>query len=169
MNRKKIISRIILWASVLITGILIGGGIFEHTVLSPLWQGSPPESVREWPYGTVQARFFIVVSPAYYLCSIALLIASFWMPLRIRMWVRVAGVIGLIVGIMTFGFFIPILNQTQATGGAGLSGDEITALVNSFKSWNYLRFALLITGWIAVLRAFSVSSNEASEESAAFD
>ena len=162
--RNDIITHIVLWAWVVAASILVGGGIFEHTVLSPLWQGSPPESVTSWPYGGVQGRFFIVVSPTYYLCSLAVLIASFWMPQRMRMWVRIAGVTGLAVAVMTFGFFLPILDKTQVTRGAGLSGDEITALVNSFKSWNFVRFAVLIGGWLAGLRAFSMLSNRSADE-----
>ena len=160
MTRNLLITGVVLWGWVLVASILIGGGIFEHTVLSPLWQHSPPESVTSWPYGTVQGKFFIVVSPTYYLISIAMLIASFWMPQRMRLWVRVAGLTAIIVGVMTLGFFIPILNKTQATRGAGLSGEEITTLVNQFKSWNWLRFGLLIAGWIAGLRAFSMLSGE---------
>jgi hypothetical protein len=159
MIKRLIITQIVLWAWVLSASILTGGGIFEHTVLSPLWAGSPPESVTQWQYGGIQRKFFIVVSPLYYFCSLALIISSFWMPQRQRKWALVAGLSGIIIAFATFLFFIPILNQTQVTRGAGLSGDEITSLVNQFKSWNWARFTVLIGGWIAGLRAFSLLSS----------
>src|SRR5687767_4635650 len=151
MTNSSVITRIVLWAWVISASMLAGGGVFEHTVLSPLWQGSPPESVTSWPYGGVQRSFFIVVSPAYYLCSLAMLIASFWMPPRLRIWARIAGVSGIVIAIATFGFFIPILNKTQVSRGAGLSGEEITRLVNEFRSWNWARFTVLLGGWLAGL------------------
>jgi hypothetical protein len=32
-------------------------------VLTPLWAGSPPESVTQWQYGGIQRKFFIIFSP----------------------------------------------------------------------------------------------------------
>jgi hypothetical protein len=61
--------------------------------------------------------------------------------------------------VATFFFFIPILQKTQVTQGAGLSGEEITRLVNQFKTWNWGRWAVLIGGWIAGLRALSLSES----------
>ena len=152
-------TQIALWLFALSASILAGGGIFEHLVLTPLWAGSPPESVTGWQYGGIQGKFFIIFSPLYYLCSLALIIASRWMPVRQRKWALVAGLSGLIVGLATFLFFIPILQKTQATRGAGLSGEEITRLVNQFKTWNLGRWVVLIGGWLAGLRAFSMSSS----------
>ena len=154
MNRS--IPRTILGLFVLSTTFLIGGGVFEHVVLTPLWAGSPPESVMQWPYGTVQAKFFSVASSVYYLFLISVIVALWWMPPAPRKWAIVSGVCGLIVMVTTLLFFIPILGKTQATAGAGLGPEEITALTNQFVNWNYGRYVLLIGGWAAALRAFSV-------------
>jgi Domain of unknown function (DUF1772) len=158
MAHRSLVTQIPLWFFVLSASILTGGGIFEHVVLTPLWAGSPPESVTGWQYGGIQRKFFIIFSPLYYLCSLALIIASWWMPRRQRKWALVAGLSGVIIGIATFSFFIPILQKTQVTRGAGLSGEEITRLVNQFKTVNWARWIVLITGWVAGLRAFSMSS-----------
>jgi hypothetical protein len=56
-------------------------------------------------------------------------------------------------------FFLPILQKTQVTRGAGLSAEEITALVNRFKTWNWGRWVLLIGGWAAGLRALSLNGS----------
>ena len=146
----------ILWLWVLAVTILIGGGIFEHLVLTPLWAGSPPDSVTGWPYGVVQAKFFGVVSPLCFLLSLALIIASWWMPRQQRKWALVAGIVMLLLGVATVSFFVPILQKTQATQGAGLSDEEITRLVNQFKTWNLVRWMLGISGWAAGWRALSL-------------
>jgi hypothetical protein len=128
-------------------------------VLTPLWAGSLPESVTQWQYGGIQGKFFMVATPLYSLFSLALVIVSWWMPQRQRKWALVAGLSGIIVMVSTFFFFIPILQKTQVTRGAGLSGEEITRLVKQFKTWHWGRWALLIGGWVAGLRALSLSTS----------
>jgi hypothetical protein len=159
MTKHSPLAQVPLWLFALSAGILSGGSIFEGMVLTPLWAGSLPESVTQWQYGGIQSKFFMVATPTYALFSLALVIASRWMPERQRKWALVAGVSGIIVVVATFLFFLPILQKTQVTRGAGLSGEEITRLVNQFKTWHWLRWALLIGGWIAGLRALSLSSS----------
>lgn len=150
---------IILWLWVLAVTILIGGGIFEHIVLTPLWAGSPPESVTAWPHGVVQAKFFGVVSPACFLLSLALIIASRWMPRLQRKWALLAGLSMLILGVATVSFFVPILQKTQGSQGAGLSGEEITRLVNQFQTWNWARWMVAVSGLALGWRALSLSAS----------
>jgi hypothetical protein len=158
MSKRSITAQIVLWLFVLSAGILLGGSIFEGMVLTPLWAGSLPESVTEWQYGSIQAKFFRIASPLYALFSLALIIASRRMPSPQRKWAAAAGVCGILVIIATFLFFLPILEKTQATRGAGLSGEEITRLVNRFTTWHWLRWAAIVASWIAGLRALSLSA-----------
>lgn len=166
MKRLKI-TRLVLWLFVLSSTFLLGGGTFEHLVLTPLWAGSPPGSVTQWQYGAVQAKFFGIFSSIFYLFLIATIITLWWMPPRPRRWAMVSVLCGIIVMIATLGFFIPILGQTQATGGAGLSGEEITRLTNQFVNWNYGRYVLLVGGWAAALRALVVSYASGGDEGSA--
>ena len=154
--KRSNVTHIVLWLFVISAGILTGGSIFEHTVLTPLWAGSPPESVTQWQYGGIQGKFFRIATPTYAFFSLALLVVSWWMPRQQRKWALVAGLSGIIGMVWTIVFFLPILGKTQATKGAGLSGEEITALVTQFRAWNWGRWAVLIGGWIAGLRAFSL-------------
>jgi hypothetical protein len=160
--KRSNVTHIVLWLFVLSAGIVTGGSIFEHTVLTPLWAGSPPESVMQWQYGGIQGKFFRVATPTYALLSLVLLGVSWLMPPQQRKWALVAGLSGVIALVWTIMFFLPILGKTQATKGAGLSGEEITALVTQFKAWNWGRWAVLIGGWIAGLRAFSLRPREES-------
>lgn len=150
-------SRIVLWFFVLSATFLLGGGTFEHIVLTPLWAGSPPGSVTQWPHGTVQAKFFAIFSSLYALFLLILAVVLWWMPRPQRKWALVAVVCGLVVVVSTFFFFVPILGKTQATAGAGLSADEITRLTNQFVNWNIGRYVLMISAWAAGLRALIVS------------
>ena len=159
MAKRSAITQVVLWLFVLSAGIVTGGSIFEHTVLTPLWAGSPPESVTQWQYGGIQGRFFRIATPTYALFSLALVVVSWLMPRQQRKWALVAGLSGIIGLVGTILFFLPILRKTQVTQGAGLSGEEITALVTQFRAWNWGRWAVLIGGWVAGLRAFSLSSS----------
>lgn len=164
MTKRILLTPVILWLFILSAGIITGGSIFEGVVLTPLWSNGLPESVRQWPYGTIQGKFFAIVTPLYALLSLAMLIASRWMAVQQRKWTRVAGLFGLIVVIATFTFFFPILQKTEGTQGAGLSGEEITRLVNQFKTWHWGRWALLIGSWLAGLRALSLSGESSVEK-----
>lgn len=158
MTKLSTAAQVSLWLFVLSAGILTGGSIFEHAVVTPLWAGSLPESVMQWPYGGIQGRFFMVASPLYGFFSLALA-GLFWsMPRRQQRWALTAGVSGILVVLATLFFFLPILEQTQSTRGAGLSGEEITRLVNQFRSWHWLRLTAMLIGWIAGLRALSLSA-----------
>ncbi|MFN7999529.1 MAG: anthrone oxygenase family protein [Acidobacteriota bacterium] len=153
------IIQIALWLFVMSAGILLGGSIFEGVVLTPLWAGALPESVIQWQYGSIQTKFFAIATPLYALFSVALTIASRWMPHQQRRWAFVAGLCGVFVVVVTFLFFVPILQKTQATRGAGLSGEEITRLVKQFTAWHWGRWAVIIGSWVAGLRALSLSSS----------
>ncbi len=151
-------AQFLLWLFVVSAGLMSGASVFEHVVLTPLWAGSLPESVREWPHGGVQGGFFMIVSPLYGLFSLALAIVSRWMPPPQRRWALLAGLSGIVVVVATIAFFLPILEKTQVTRGAGLTGDEITRMVHQFEMWNMGRWAMLIGGWMAGLRALRLSS-----------
>ncbi|MBL8208410.1 MAG: DUF1772 domain-containing protein [Blastocatellia bacterium] len=163
MQKRRIITQIVLWCFVLSAGLLTGGSIFEGAVLTPLWSHALPESVRQWPYGTVQSKFFAFATPLYALCSLAILIVSRWMSPPQRKWAWGAGLCGLIVVIATFTFFFPILQKTEGAQGAGLSGEEIVRLVQQFKTWHWGRWALLIGSWVAGLRVFSLSGSSSQQ------
>ena len=130
-----------------------GGSIYEMVVVWPLWAASPPESVTAWTHGAIQAPFFQVLTPIYGLSGLGLAICSRWMAERQRKWAMLAGLSGAITLVWTMLFFVPILEKTQLTGGAGLSGEEITALVRRFWTWQWLRWVLLIGGWLCGLVA----------------
>ena len=154
------ITRIILWLWVIFAGLLLGGAIYETLVILPLWGGSPPESVMQWPYGLVQFKFFGWVTPCYGVLSLLLIVFGSRASANIRKWALLAGASGAIVVIWTFLFFVPILQVTEANRGAGLSGEEITRLVTQWSNWNFLRMAILLGGWLSGLKAFSARTLE---------
>lgn len=158
---KRTFAHVVVWLFVLAAGLLLGGSIFEGVVLTPMWSSNLPDSVREWKHGGVQGSFFAVATPLYGLLSLMLIAFAFGMPGKQKKWSLVAGLVGVAVIVMTFAFFLPILQQTEFNQGAGLSDEEITRLVTQFKTWHWGRWAAIIISWLAGLRTLSLSaSNE---------
>jgi hypothetical protein len=145
---------IVLWLLVVASGVLVGGSFFERIVVTPLWAAS----VTIWSLGAIQKPFFVVVTPGWALLSLAALLLSFAMPAPARPWARLAGVVGVSVMIWTAAFFVPLLEKTEANGGAGLTGEEIVRFTRQFVSWGLLRTALAMGGWLAALRALLLAS-----------
>jgi len=162
MTIRAFITQTILWLFIIFVGIHIGAGVYEVFVITPLWAGTPPESVTGWnpvpQYAINPARYWGIFSPVVALLTLALLIAAWLMPPARRKWALVAGVCLFIVVLSTLLFFVPILIKTIGTRGADFSGGEITAMVNQWVGWNWLRLAVMIVGWLAAIRALSISS-----------
>jgi hypothetical protein len=160
MTIRNRIAEISLWAFVISLGILIGATIFEAIVITPLWAGSPPESVRGWNenphYAINSGKFFGLIVPALLLSSLVSLIVGWKMPWTRRKWLIAAVVCTLIGYAATSLFFVPILRETIFTRGTGLTDPEIVGKVNSWVTYNWWRMALQIAGWLAALRALSL-------------
>ena len=162
MTTRAFITQTILWVCVMFVGIHIGAGVYEVFVITPLWAGATPESVTGWnpvpQYAINPARYWGIFSPVVALLTLALLIAAWLMPQPRRKWALIAGVCLFIVVLSTVLFFVPILIKTIGTRGANFSGGEITAMVNQWVIWNWLRLAVMIVGWLAAIRALGMAS-----------
>lgn len=152
------VSVVVLWLLVIASGILAGGSVLERVAIMPLWASSPPASVTAWTLGVIQKPFFEVATPAYAVLAIASLGLSFALPAPARPWARAAGLVGALLLVWTVVFFVPLLQKTMATGGAGLPAEEVTRLTERFVSWSWPRMGLLFAGWLAALRALTLAS-----------
>lgn len=148
-----------LWLLVIFGGLLSGGALYERVVTLPLWFGALPGSVTAWPHGSIQAPFFMVVTNGWALMSIVVFALSFAMPRPVRLWARIAGILGVVTLIWTMVFFVPLLVKTQANRGAGLSGEEITRYATQWIHWNYVRLMLVAGAWLASIRALVLASH----------
>lgn len=154
------VAEILLWALVVMLGILIGATSFEAVVITPLWAGAPPESVRGWNesprYAIDTGRFFAAIALPLAATALVSLLVGWAMPWPRRKWLIAAVVCTLAGFIATGSFFVPILRETIFTRGAGLSDAEITDKVTSWVTYNWWRMAIQTAGWLAALRALSL-------------
>jgi hypothetical protein len=170
MPRQFSIAQIILWLLVVVTGVAVGGGLYEQLVVMPLWTSAPPDSVIEYyrhnvanPQFTLNqgGRFWIFVMPLLGLLSIATLLSGLRTRPEHRRWRIAASALILLVTIITFAWFIP--NIIKLTGEAVLTmpREDVAALANRWATLNWLRAALFIAGWLAALRALTIAPKEA--------
>jgi hypothetical protein len=162
MTTRQLIAQVALWLFIFSSSIQMGGAVYESLVITHLWAGSPPESVTGWnpvpQYAIEPARFWGRASPFYALATVAVLIAAWFMPKVSRRWALMAGMCTLIVILSTLLFFVPILQETIFTRGAGLSAGEISTKVHQWVNWNWPRMVLVFVGWSAGVRALSLLS-----------
>jgi hypothetical protein len=153
--------RIVLWLFVVFGGIAVGAGFYEMRINVPRWFPRAAAGVRINSEAMIVddpgRRFwaFVTTLPLT-LLTLASLVAA-WRPqtAQYRWWLIAAGVM-LVERVMTFTYFIPKvvkLMQPQASSSANAA-----AVAARWVSLNYVRAALALAGWLAALKALSLST-----------
>ncbi|MGH8238599.1 MAG: hypothetical protein ACREXP_16475 [Steroidobacteraceae bacterium] len=148
------LTRLTLWFAALVLGIHIGAAVYEMMVVTPLWAGAPPQSVR----GFNPVAEFAIRPLTYKLPAIAVLAFASFALLSVAMgkatgrgWTLLAGGLGLVLVIATVGYAFPILRRTIVANGAGLTDAEIVQQVHAWIFWSRVRLTILIVAWTAVI------------------
>jgi hypothetical protein len=144
--------KIILWLFVIDLGIAFGAGIYETRVVIPQWEHIPP---REWPNTGLMFWVYVTTVPLS-LITIASLIAAWLTEGPMRFWFLVA--VCIIIGerLATFTYFIPTMVGLMGTEGS--AGADVQATLSQWLFVNNGRHILTLSGWLAALRALSLSS-----------
>lgn len=160
MTTRTRIAQIFLWLSVISISIYIGGTVFSMSVIVPMWNASPPESVRAFFLGTQFNRtignFF---GPPFmisrYLPLWVCLIAGWHLKTHRKYFL-------LTVVCFTFGvaftlFYIyPINAVLFAQAGGSHSAEEIRQMAHQWVLADRVRFAVSSVGFLSLLRALSI-------------
>lgn len=148
--------RLTLWLAALVFGVHIGAATYEMVVVTPLWAGDPPQSVR----GFNPVAEFAVRPLSYKLPAVAVLtFASFGLfsvavgKATGRGWVLLAGMLGLTVAIATIIHAVPILRRTIVENGASLTDSEVIEQVRAWILWSRSRLLALLVAWVATIAA----------------
>ena len=148
---------ILLWLFVINLGIAFGAGLYEHRVVTPNWithdgTGSHwnTEMARRDDTGL---RFWAYVTTGpLTLLTLANLLVAWKTSGPERGWWLTEALVVLGDRILTFSYFIPtmvgLMNATDSPASV--------AIATRWMSLNYLRHALVLGGWLAALKAFSL-------------
>lgn len=152
------IRRALLWLFVINIGIAFGAGVYEGRIVFNHWLVSSPDSSLHWNAEAVRrdntgVRFWVFVTTApLTLLTLANLAAGWRARGALRGWWMGAALAALADRVFTFSYFIPtMVGLMQAP-----DSPEAVAAAAQWGNLNYVRHAIVLTAWLAALRAFSL-------------
>ncbi len=157
------IGQIFLWITVVAWGFWLGGLIYEMVVIMPLWSANLPNSVIEWnarPNFIVNpTRFYIPTVLTLILGSLAATVLN-WKSGNRRIWLILSTVCVITAFAFTVVYFFPKNDILFRNQSIGLSGAEISAIAYAWIWANWIRFGIMIIGFFAALKAFSLPKTD---------
>jgi hypothetical protein len=129
----------------------IGGGLYEHMVLMPLWAASPPASFAMIQPGTgvpLQA-FWIPVHVAITVFLLVSLVFT-WKERKVRRWLLVGLGSYLVMRVCSGLFFIPGMLAFQQVPLDSPPSAELTARVARWAFWTWFREPLDVTSFLSL-------------------
>lgn len=153
------IVKTLLWLLVINLGIAFGAGLYESRIAIPEWLNYSTETGYFWNAETagrfnVGLRFWIYVTtiPLTLLTLLSLILV--WQTNgNLRFWWLVAIGAMLADRLMTFFYFIPTMIRLTEQK---LSQAEAVQTALQWTNLGYLRTALTLAAWLAILQAFSI-------------
>lgn len=126
--------------TVLLFGVLNGGGLYEEIIIAPVWSASPPTSLAliQEPNGLTLIDFWI---PFHIGANIFLIIALIlnWQTYKLRSYLLVVLCIYLIIRVATFAYFAPEIIAFENTFAEGPDDPELAARVKRWIMLSWFR------------------------------
>ena len=148
---------LLLWLFVINLGIAFGAGVYEHQIVVPHWitsDGAMPhwnaEAAQRDNTG-LQFWAYVTTGPLT-LLTLTNLFAARKAAGPARGWWLAGAVVVLADRVLTFSYFIPTMVGLMNAADSPASA----AIANRWSTLNYLRHALVLSGWLAALKAFSL-------------
>ena len=159
------VATILLWLFVINLGIAFGAGLYEHRIVVPRWVAADDagghwkaEQARRDDTGL---RFWAYVTTGpLTLLALASLIAAWKSHGTVRTWWLAAALLVMADRALTFSYFIPTMVRL-------MDAADSPASVASATRWahlNYVRHGLVLGGWLAALKTFSLVSQTRSND-----
>lgn len=133
---------------------MIGGGFYEHVVLTPLWKVSPPSSfaVIQPKTGVPLQRFWIPVHSAITVCLVAAVLLT-WGNQTVRLLLLVSAIAYIIMRIWSAVYFIPEMLAFQKIPLDVPPTEAMLAKVRRWTFWTRFREPLNIVSLVCTLLA----------------
>lgn len=132
----------------------LGGGFYEHLVLTPLWRRSPPQSfaVIQAGTGVPLQRFWIPVHVAITVFFLSSLLLA-WGDAAVRQLLLVALGSYIVMRAWSGAYFIPEMLAFQRTPVDSAPSSELTARVARWTFWSPFREPLDVLSFACVVLA----------------
>lgn len=132
----------------------IGGGLYEHIVITPLWSSSPPSSFSIIQPGTgVPLQNFWI--PAHAAITIFVLLSLFltWKEIKVRRLLLMGLGSYIVMRVWSALFFIPEMLKFQKVPLDSSPSAELSARVTSWTFWTWFREPLDLISFLCFLLA----------------
>ena len=146
-----------LWSLILLCASMagsVGGGLYEHIVLTPIWSASPPSSfsIIQPATGVPLQNFWIPVHAAI---TIFILLSLFltWKEIGVRRLLLIGVGSYIVMRVWSGLFFIPEMLEFQKVPVDSPSSAELSARVASWTYWSWFREPLDIISFLCFLLA----------------
>ena len=136
--------------------LAIGGGLYEHLVLTPLWSASPPSSfaIIQPGTGVLLQKFWIPVHTAI---TIFLILSLFltWRQMEVRRLLLIGLGSYIVMRVWSGLYFIREMLAFQKISLDSLPSAELSARVASWTFWTWFREPLDLISFVCFLFALS--------------
>jgi len=152
---------VLLWLFVVNHGIASGAGLYEQRIILPQWfsrsaSGVHVNAAAMRATDTGRTFWAFVTTVPLTLLTLANLIAA-WQSRGARHdWWLAAVAVTLVERVATFGYFIPTAIRLMRADTVASEG--VDAMASRWMALNHVRAALGVAGWLAALRALSLSN-----------
>jgi hypothetical protein len=169
MHRRTQTEDILLWLFVILSGIVVGGGLYEMRVIVPLWANSPPESAWYWEVQRIAnpqyapnsgLRFWVFVTPGHLLLSLATLIAGWKARRERRKWLFASTIGFIILHTSALVWFVPVITQILNSRSLGIPAEQVVAKTHMWVTLSWVRAVFGFTAFVAGLRALSIPNQQ---------
>ena len=150
-----------LWIFVIGTAFLLGGGVYEQTVVVPFWAGDAPRSLLQGnpllpvPLHAGQV-FWPIVTPGFMFIALAAFLTSFLTPRRQMAWRLASTSVFLLTTLATLTYFRPSIINMIVYHGAGQPADVLAASARMWVSLNWVRVGAVLASLVMGVRALTV-------------
>lgn len=124
--------------------VVIGGAVYEHAAVVPVWSAAVPASLSMFqpPYGLAAANFWIPIHPITVVLLVAAMIVNWRTPRRTFILAALAGYIAVLA--VTFLFFVPELMTLTQTPFSQSVDAVLTQRAQFWETLSLARLAFLI-------------------------
>ena len=154
---------VILWivfGLALLSGIHVGGAVFDSVVNDPIWTASA-SAAREWDVEKINpGKFFGRFSPLLLLLSLTAFIAAWASRPRVRPWLLIATTLFMIAVAVTIAYFLPEIRQIRGPAAMAIPDDVLTERVARWARLDIVREIAVFIGFVLTVHALGLSYGE---------
>jgi hypothetical protein len=160
MATHELVAQILLYITIILIGISVGGNVYEILVLDPIWSASPPESVRTFfqgtPYAKAMQKFWLSKLAKYSLFFLIGAVVLGWAVPARRLWLILALCSTAATYALTLLYIFRRKIALFAKAGRDLSSDAIVRMTRQFLVADRVRLLFKIGTVVFLLRALSL-------------